>query len=142
MAKRPPPTSTSLAKKPPVKPDGAGQSPRMRQSTAARRPPPPPAQPRAVAGRAVRLRATADIYHNHVRVRPGDVFSAPADGIDEYLRKGIAELVDGNTPERTTTGNEHIAAQHDAILGAKVSARAEGREPPAVKAATDDDELI
>lgn len=72
-----------------------------------------PTRPRAAAGAGIKVRATQAGYAGDARRRVGDVFTIPS--MDVFSEHWM-ELVDPETPERITTGADHLRQQHDQLL--------------------------
>ena len=70
----------------------------------------------APAGSRIKVRATSTGYYEHARRRIGDVFMIDGAAFSDSWM----ELVDADTPERTTTAGEHLRQEHDRILGGTV----------------------
>lgn len=69
--------------------------------------------PRVAPPRAIKVRATQLGYYGEMRRREGDVFVLH----DEKLfSKKWMERVDPRTPERITTGKQHLQQVHDDIM--------------------------
>lgn len=75
----------------------------------------PKARERA-AQRSIMVEATAMGYYDHARRRAGDVFAIASDKdfSERWMRRASADA-----RERTTTPNQAIAREHDAILGGR-----------------------
>jgi len=67
-------------------------------------------------GRLIRVMATQVGYYDHVRRREGDVFSVPPAAFSKRWMQRVAP----ETPERQTTGKQHLKRMHDDILSGKV----------------------
>jgi hypothetical protein len=76
------------------------------------------------AAPTLKVRALEMGYYEHVRRRPGDVFTIPAHA---YNARWMAR-VPPSTPERVTTAQQAIQREHDAILQARTPGR-EDRAP-------------
>lgn len=77
--------------------------------------------PAGTRGLKVRVKTWRIGYYGDKRRRQGDVFTlkAPQDFSTRWM-----EWVDPATPERITTGAEHLKQQHDEILGARMEGTA------------------
>ena len=92
--------------------------------------PPTPATAVSVSptGRTVKVRATRLGYFDHIRRRPGDVFTIPimpsvdGDAAGPYGRwfsERWMEVVPARTPESITTPAQALKQTHDDILGTR-----------------------
>jgi hypothetical protein len=87
-------------------------------------PPKPAVAPIRTAG--IRVEATRLGYYDHVRRRPGDVFTIAQ--ASDFSRKWMRR-VDADTPERITTPNQALAQQHDEILAMRHTPPSEANRP-------------
>lgn len=65
----------------------------------------------------IKVVATALGYYDHVRRRPGDVFTIAG---ERLFSERWMERVDPRTPEKHSTAQQAINEKHDEILGGKV----------------------
>jgi hypothetical protein len=81
----------------------------------------------AGGGGPIKVRALQAGYYDNVRRREGDVFVIQHSG--EFSSKWM-ERVGKNTPEKVTTGQEQINAEHDKVLNEKLAGKATGGANP------------
>jgi hypothetical protein len=70
-----------------------------------------------------KVTATQLGYYDHVRRRPGDVFTIAG---ERLFSERWMERVDPRTPDKVSTSQQAINEKHDEILGGKVTGPAGG----------------